>query len=217
MTWPTRLVLVRHAESEGNVRSPEDRASYDVATHLYGLTKRGEEQARITGEYLQDRFQGFFDVLYASYYTRARETARIMFPDVKIYEDSRLAEAQRGIYHAMTREDLVKFWPDEIRRKEREGLYHYRAPGGENWPDVELRIHSFLGTLARDQANKRVCIVVHGFWLILFQKLIDHFSVDEALERYKLGTVENASVTVYETEKGRLAFKDHIVPWVGSV
>lgn len=223
MTWPSRLVLVRHAESEGNVRSPDERASYEVPTHMYGLTERGREQARITGQYLHERWPGDFDVIYASYYTRAQETARIMFPGRKIYEDARLAEAQRGIYHAMTREDLNKFWPDEVKRKDREGLYHYRAPGGENWPDVELRIHSFLGTLARDYSDRNLCIVVHGFWLILFQKLIDHFSVDEALDRYKRGTVENASVTIYENGqvngvgRDRLVFKEHIVPWAGRV
>jgi len=99
MGWPKELVLVRHAESEGNVLTAEDRATFDIATHKYGLTVRGKEQARLTGEYLNKEF-GNFDIYYVSYYERSRETMSIMYPRAKVYEDPRLAEAQRGIYHS---------------------------------------------------------------------------------------------------------------------
>jgi broad specificity phosphatase PhoE len=69
MAWPSKLVFVRHAESEGNLRSADERAEYDVASHAYDLTPRGKQQARITGEYLKERF-GCFDTYYVSYYAR---------------------------------------------------------------------------------------------------------------------------------------------------
>lgn len=228
MAWPRLLVLVRHAESEGNTRTVEERAAFDMGTHEYDLTPRGREQAQATGEYLRRTFpreEVFrrvhpfdFDVRYTSYYKRARETMALMCPGEKVYEDPRLAEAQRGIWHTMTREQIEATYPHEIVRKEREGLYHHRPMGGENWPDVELRIHSFLGTLARDYADKKVLIVVHGFWLILFQRLIHHFSIEEAERRYRAGTFENASVTVYEGRNyvgsADLVLKcENVVPW----
>ncbi len=221
MGWPKTLVLVRHAESVGNVLTVDDRAAFEKATYEYGLTERGRRQAAITGEWLRARYPTF-DVHYVSYYARSRETMAIMYPDAKVYEDPRLAEAQRGIYHAMTREQLAAKYPEEIARKNREGLYHYRPPGGENWPDIELRIHSFLGTLARDCEDQDVVMVVHGHWLILFQRLIHHFGIDEALRRYREAIAPNASVTVYKSERvggrSRLALvEEHVVPWDGKL
>ncbi len=221
MGWPHKLVFVRHAESVGNIRSADERAEYDAASHAYDLTPRGEKQAEITGNYLRERF-GHFDVYYVSYYARARQTMKFICGDHKFYEDPRLAEAQRGIWHTMTREQVLKRFPEEIVRKEREGLYHYRPFGGENWPDVEMRVHSFLGTLNRDCDNKKVLIVCHGHWLILFQRLLEHFSIDEALRRYKEGAAENASVTIYGGTNlqgsSRLVLEENnIVPWQGKL
>ena len=222
MPWPKLLVLVRHAESEGNVRTVDERTEYEISTHAYDLTARGREQARLTGEYLR-RTYGDFDVYYSSYYKRAKETLRIIAPPgAKLYEDARLAEGQRGIWHVMTHAEVLKAFPKEVERKRREGLYHYRPFGGENWADIELRIHSFLGTLNRDCPADRVEIVVHGHWLVLFQRLIERFSIERAERLYKGHVVENASVHVYGNKKilgkNRLvALEQNVVPWKGKV
>lgn len=223
MPWPKSLVLVRHAESEGNVLSVDDRATFNLATHAYPLTARGRQQALITGQFIFNTF-GDFDIYYVSYYQRSKETMEIMFPYVKPYEDPRLAEAQRGIWHTLTREEIKRHYPMEIIRKEREGLYHHRPFGGENWPDVELRIHSFLGTLNRDCGGKKALIVVHGHWLILFQKLVHHFSTKEALSRYQQRLAANASITVYNSyendRRSHLHLSPHFnnfVPWKGKI
>jgi broad specificity phosphatase PhoE len=217
MTWPKKLVLVRHAESIGNVLSRDERTACPTSTHEYPLTEKGRKQASLTGKWLENEFGGF-DIHYVSYYRRSKETMSIMFPDARVYEDPRLAEAQRGIYHAVTDAEMQKKWPEEIARKEREGYYHYRPWGGENWPDVELRIHSFLGTLARDCDGQDVIMVVHGHWLLLFQRLIHHFSIDEAIEKYKDLAFKNASVTTYEEINGHLALKmENFAPWEFSI
>src|SRR5882724_9088545 len=123
MGWPKLLVLVRHAESEGNIRTVEERAGLSIPTFGYDLTARGREQATITGDYLKERFQEF-DTYYVSYYARSKETMKLMFPEAKVYEDPRLAEGQRGIWHTMTREQIKKQFPEEYVRKDREGPYH---------------------------------------------------------------------------------------------
>jgi broad specificity phosphatase PhoE len=217
MGWPKQLILVRHAQSEGNIRSSDERAQWNIATHSYGLTDRGKQQARITGEYLHKHY-GNFDTYYVSYYERSRETMRIMYPNAHAYEDPRIAEAQRGIWHTMTKEEISKQYPGELERKEREGIYHYRPLGGENWPDVELRIHSFLETLSRDREGKKVLIVVHGNWLVLLQRLIHHFSIEDAVEKYRTSVFENASVTVYrgiesKTQSRLELVEENVVPW----
>jgi broad specificity phosphatase PhoE len=219
MGWPKLLVLVRHAESEGNIRSADERAEFPVATHSIGITERGREQARITASYIKEHYP-VLDARYVSYYERAKQTMSIICPDDRVYEDPRLAEAQRGIWHTMTHEQIAEQYPFEIKRKEREGYYHYRPPGGENWADVEMRVHSFLGTLSRDCEGQRVLIVVHAHWLILFQRLIHHFSISEAVRRYEEAQFKNTSVTVYRGEQvegqSRLVLDyENVVPWEG--
>ncbi|KKS37597.1 MAG: Phosphoglycerate mutase, partial [Parcubacteria group bacterium GW2011_GWA2_42_14] len=160
--------------------------------------------------------------LFGSYRCKHRGKVR-MYPNVKEpHEDPRLDEADRGIWHTMTKEDIEKFMPWEIKRKNRVGLYRYRPFGGESWPQVELRIHSFLGTLARDYSGDRVLIVGHGNWFILFQRLIHHFSIKEAERRYHEAVLENTSITVYEEAaiggKSRMVLNkkyDNFVPWKG--
>ena len=143
MGWPEELVLVRHAESDGNVLSVEERAQLNVSTYGYRLTDKGRRQAEITGEYLHRKYSPF-DIYYVSYYERSKETMKIMFPNARVYEDPRLAEAQRGIWHVATREEIAQVMPWEIVRREREGYYHYRPPGGENWQISNKESIAFL-------------------------------------------------------------------------
>lgn len=199
--YPRRLVLVRHGESEGNLRTLDERAQYEMATWEYRLTERGRQQAIQAGKFIKEKVQAEpFDRIFCSYYTRARETCVLLGQDGPVVEDSRLAEAQRGIYHALTQAELAERFPDELKRRDREGLYHYRPPGGENWPDVEGRIYSFLNTLSRTcTEDESVLIVGHSQWIMLFEKVVRGLSIDHVLAQFKAGKyVENASVLVNE-------------------
>lgn len=218
MGLPRRLVLVRHGESEGNLLTSEQRTELDVPTFKYQLTERGRHQASRTGEYLRERFPDGFDRIYSSYYTRAQQTAQLMFPDACIREDACLAEAQRGIWHTMTHDQVLQRFPEEVERKRREGYYHYRPLGGENWPDIEQRIKIFLLGLYEECAGESVCVVGHGHLFICFQRVIDHLSIDEAMKRYEGSYFENASVTIYKIgslrRRARLVLaEENIVPW----
>lgn len=221
--WPRLLVLVRHAESEGNLLTADERADLEVSTHAYALTPRGREQARLTGEFLRRHYRKPFDVRYCSYYARAKQTMElVLLPGESYYTDPRLAEAQRGVWHVAGCDRVKELLPTEVERKKRDGLYHYRPLGGENWADVELRIHSFLETLARDCTGKRVIVVVHGHWFILFQRLLEHFPIEEAEARYRAAVIDNASVTEYRgiwiRGQSRLFLTtDTVTPWKGKI
>ena len=221
MNWPSLLVFVRHAESEGNIISGDERARLAIPNHSYVLTERGKQQSAITGEYLKKRF-GEFDAYYQSYYARTKQTLQIMYPDAVTFEDARLAERGGGIMQTMTKAELTARFPEEDARKKKEGLYSFRPLGGENWPDVELRIHSFLSSLMRDHAGKKVLCVVHGHWLVLFQRVMHHFSIETATDRFLHGEFGNASVTIYEGKQAGDNSKlelveENIIPWEGKI
>jgi broad specificity phosphatase PhoE len=221
MSWPSLLVAIRHAESEGNICEVDERAQKAIPNYRFALTPRGEAQAKLTGDYIR-RTYGEFDAYYTSYYERAKQTFREMYPGVSVIEDARLAEGQRGIWHTMTIEQITDRFPEEENRKKKEDLYHYRPLGGENWPDIELRIYSFLDMLRRDFRNKRVLIVAHGQWLILLQKVIERKSIEETLTQFHKGCCGNASVMVYACKyragKNQLVLQQFdYLPWQGKL
>lgn len=218
MGWPRLLLFVRHAESIGNVLDVDSRANFRESTHSYGLTPRGIEQAKITGEYIKQQF-GLFDNYFVSYYQRTIDTMALIDPYAEPFVDARLAEAQRGIYHSMTKEQIAQKFPEELERKQREDLYHYRPFGGENWADVELRIYSFMDSLKNECDMQKVLIVGHGHWHLLFRRLLYKFSIKEALKTYKekKPVFKNAGLTHYYRSGNGMASFEELAPWEGKL
>lgn len=215
------LVLIRHFESEGNVR----RAGEGVVTpsHEYALTERGKEQGRLTKEYLDQKYKGDVDYFFCSRMKRAIESAALV-SDKPWEQDARLNEADRGIWSSDADHASVSArYPDEVERRKKLGWYMYRPPGGENWPDIELRIHSWCESLLRrfdgDNFNRRAYVIRHGHWDLCFQYLSSGRSPSDFLDhdRYKVEAVDNGAITVYRQDaRSPLGFRPiegTIVPW----
>ncbi len=203
MGWPRRIVIVRHAESEGNARGRDDESLEMVPNHQFPLTVKGRDQAQKTGEYLKAKF-GTFDACFTSTFRRTQETLLEMLGCAPTVIDSRLNEHWRGIWHTMPREMVERFYPEEARIQKREGWFHNRALGGQAGQDVELAIHSFNADLREFYAGKDVLIVGHGSWMILYARVIQQISLAEAEQRHRDKFYQNASVTIYENVLGKL-------------
>jgi broad specificity phosphatase PhoE len=219
--WPRLLVVVRHGQSEQNVatdlteKGAEDmlRALRNIRDADIGLSERGLEQAEKTGNYL--RLFPKFDVCFSSPYKRAMHTAEIMaywvlYP-LKIYNDNRLREKEAGRLHHLGKRTVKERYPDEYAARQRDGKYWYRLLGGENYPDVEMRMHSFLGKLTRDWGGKRVLVSTHHVPCIAIRTLIEHLDEKQALA---LGDIPNCGIQVYalDTSKslgGKLVLMDY--------
>ena len=61
------------------------------------------------------------------------------------------------------------------------GKYHHRPPAGENYPDVALRLHSFLATLTREAAGESVLVVCHPVAELIFRMLLERLSEQQVL------------------------------------
>jgi broad specificity phosphatase PhoE len=197
MQYPKEIILVRHGESEANVLSSEERTKLDSSTKDYALTAKGRLQAMQAGAYLRATYPSI-DAYYTSYCRRTKETMEIMFPHAKIVEDARIGEAQRGIWHDMSEKDIDEHFPFERARRAKEGIYYYRPFGGENWPDLEIRIHSFIETLFRQHRDERIVLCVHGHWHIAFQRIMHNLSTEETIDKYHNDVAPNGSITVYK-------------------
>jgi 2,3-bisphosphoglycerate-dependent phosphoglycerate mutase len=205
--WPDHLVIVRHAESERNIWREIAMAKGEL---VYGgnlrdmdvpLTPNGEQQAIATGRHLGAKFR--FDHAFVSPFNRTMHTARLMidqFPDqVEITEEERVREIDFGILDGLTKHGIAHYHPEEQERRSRVGKYHYRPPAGENYPDVALRVHTFLGTLTRETAGESVLVVCHSVIVLIFRKLLERLTEQEfmAIDANKVMDVKNCSVTHY--------------------
>jgi broad specificity phosphatase PhoE len=217
------LVIVRHAQSERNVWKEIATArgdflySGEVRDMDVGLTLLGERQARSTGSKIGELFR--FDRVFVSPFTRTMQTAQLMvhqfsYP-VDVIEDDRLREIDFGVLDGLTKHGIAHFQPAEKERRARLGKYHHRPPGGENYPDVALRLHSFLGTLTREAIGQSVLVVCHSVVVLVFRKLLERLPEKRllAIESDKEQEIQNCSVTHYafepnSGEHGKLVLRD---------
>jgi broad specificity phosphatase PhoE len=221
--WMDHLVIVRHGESERNVGKAEAQAAGALE---YGggirdvdvtLTSRGERQAEDTGKHLSKKFR--FDRTFVSPYLRTVRTAELIAKNLgsapRLTYEERIREKEFGILDGLTKAGIARKYPDEMKRRERDGKYYYRPPEGESYPDVALRIHSFLGTLARDCRKQSVLVVCHSVVVLTFRRLLERLTDEEllAIDRDPAQEVRNCSVTWYEFDprsgqRGRLLLRE---------
>ncbi len=212
MSWPKRIVLLRHGESEGNIRSSDDISFEDKANHAFALTEKGREQARTAGMRLRGGWPEF-DSYFCSTFQRTQETLSLAYPSAIPVIDSRLNELWRGIWHTMSREKVLELYPEESRIREREGEYHYRPPGGQSCQDVELMIYSFLLSLRADYAGKNVLISAHGNWMLLFWRIVCNRSPIAFESRYKGDKYKNCAIAEYDgTSAGITLIREGVLP-----
>jgi len=221
--WMNHLLIVRHGESQRNVGKQAAQAAgkleygggvrdMDVA-----LTACGVRQADVTGKFLSQTFR--FDRAFVSPYLRTVQTAQLMIKHskqpVELIIEERIREKEFGILDGLTKKGIHEKYPDEEHRRERDGKYYYRPPGGESYPDVALRVHSFIGTMVRECARQSVLVVCHSVIVLAFRRLLERLTELEllAIDRDPEQDVCNCSVTWYEFDpragdRGRLVLRE---------
>lgn len=211
--WPARLVVMRHAQSEANFHREYLEQSASRETHVtlahrdadVPLTDEGRRQARAAGACLRDTF-GEFHAAYISPYRRTRATGKLAIesldPKPQAVIEERLRERDFGVIESLTRHGFMSLFPQEWERRKKVGKYYYRPPGGESYPDVNLRVHSFLGTLVREHPGQQVLVVTHSVVVLAFRRLIERLEEDKVLELDRHDEPKNASLSVYESQPG---------------
>lgn len=185
---PSRIILVRHGQSEGNVNKSVYKDTPDYALHL---TETGRKQAHDVGKQLKELIGDQSVKFYVSPFWRTRETyleikkwfdPAIVAPT---YEDPRLIEQEWG----QNMEDRSGYQDKIEEYRDNYGHFYYRfRDGGESCADVYYRMSDFLDTMWRDFRKltfpQNVIIVTHGMAMRLFLMRWFHYTVEE-FERIK--------------------------------
>ena len=212
MQRPALLVIVRHAESVRNqikkdtIYFADDAARRVVRgtpDHLIELTEAGHEQARQSGQAIREQ-HGVFDCVYTSGYTRTEETATGLLSaytdaerkDTDVRMNLFIRERDPGYTYDMTEAEAIAHFPWIEEYWQTFGWFFSRPPGGESLADVVTRVDTFLTSLYREQAGKRVLLVTHGGTIRCLRFVLERWEYAQAA-RMLTHPPANCGVTTY--------------------
>jgi broad specificity phosphatase PhoE len=212
--WPERLWIVRHGQSAGNVArdaahaAGESRIDIAVRDVDVPLSPLGERQAEALGRWFAALPEAEKpEIVLSSPYLRARQTARAICEGGGLVGearppivDERLREREFGIFDRLTGAGIREKYPELAEQRALLGKFYHRAPGGESWADVILRLRSALDTVSLHHADRRVVIVCHQVVVLCLRYILEEMDEAQVLAIDKQGDVINCGVCEYEFE-----------------
>ena len=213
--WPTRLWIVRHGESAGNVARDAAHVAGDTMIDIQArdvdvpLSPLGERQAAALGRWFASLpAEERPNVVLSSPYLRAQSTANAIHSEggfapefSELVIDERLREKEFGILDRLTRLGIEQRHPELAAARQRIGKFYFRPPAGESWCDVILRLRSVSDTISLHYSGERVLIVTHQVVVLCMRYLLENMKEAQILAIDAEGDVANCAVTEYQTQK----------------
>ena len=183
----TKLIIVRHAEAEGNV----ERVFHGWTDS--NITKKGHLQAKLVAERLKDIN---IDSIYSSNLQRCLQTASYIsnVKGLPIIKTEQLREINGGKWENMPWDILPVKWPNEYYLWENMPHLH-KMPGGESMIEFQKRIVDAFLNIINTQQGKVVCAVTHG---TAIKSAICYFYGKSLEEMKNMPWYDNTAVTVVE-------------------
>lgn len=183
----TRLVIVRHAQSESN------RARFFAAATNVNLTDLGRRQAKKTAEFLADYT---FDRAYSSPMVRVLQTAKpiVAGRGLALEHTPDLREINGGLWEGLPYEEIDRLYPED-----RDLWYHSFGDcvctGGESVADIDHRVRAIFAKIIAENRGKTVLVATHATPIRL---ITNHFLGKTLRQVNDTPWASNASVTVVD-------------------
>ncbi|WP_084957898.1 histidine phosphatase family protein [Thermoactinospora rubra] len=209
---PSRIVAVRHGQSEANLAYEQSHGTplvYERGDEEVTLTELGRAQAAALGRFLAALPPGEApEVVWCSPYRRALDTwavaGRAWGAELPLHVDARLRDREMGRLARLNRAAIGERFPEELARWRAAGEYGYRPPGGESFGDVAVRLREFWGELRVRADGRRVLIVAHDSVVLILRHVIAGTPDAELAAIAVHGPIRNASVSTWGPVDGRL-------------
>jgi 2,3-bisphosphoglycerate-dependent phosphoglycerate mutase len=180
------LVLVRHGESEWNLKN------LFTGWRDVDLTENGIREARKAGRTL--KAQGLrFDIGFTSALIRAQRSLDLILEEmgqtnIPVIKDLALNERDYGDLSGLNKDDARKKWGDEQVHIWRRS-YDIAPPGGESLKDTAARVLPYYiqEILPRVMRGERVLVAAHGNSLRALVMVLERLSTSDILKR-EIGT-----------------------------
>ncbi|KAL4800451.1 histidine phosphatase superfamily [Aspergillus venezuelensis] len=224
MGKPRMIILIRHAQSEGNKNREIHQT---IPDHRVKLTNEGHRQAQEAGTRLRSLLRPDDTIhFFTSPYRRTRETTEGIlssltadtpspspFPrhTIKVYEEPRLREQDFGNFQPCSAE-MERMW---LERSDY-GHFFYRIPNGESAADAYDRVSGFNESMWRlfgEQDFASVCVLVtHGLMTRVFLMKWYHWSVEYFEDLRNINHCEFVIMKLNE-DNGKYALQNQLRTW----
>ncbi|HEX8966957.1 MAG TPA: histidine phosphatase family protein [Chloroflexota bacterium] len=182
----TTLLLVRHAETQDNVRM---RLSGWTDTDL---SPRGETQIELLSDHFK-RHHGNIDALYASPLIRARRTAEAIgaltgHPTILLDD---LREMYFGELDGLPFEELREAYGHLLEADENSEIEDFVWPSGESRSGFTARVLRATNVIARRHVGRTVGVVTHGGFIATLLTILN----GDSPAHWRKWVVPNASLS----------------------
>ena len=210
-----------HAELRGLAQTMRTRYAVNVSDRETPITVAGEAQAAATGREMRKAGVNAPDVIFVSPYLRTEETLRLMqeeWPELQkaiVYREERIREKDHGLSLLYNDWRIYQVLHPEQKELQRLlGDYDYRFLNGENVPDVRQRNRSWITTITREFAGKRVMAITHHLTILATRANFERLGPEDFLHLDRHDKPVNCGVTRYvgapnEGCRGRLRLHEY--------
>lgn len=200
------LVLVRHGQSEANLllSASTDGLYYSNSGSdpLVPLTELGIKQGKEVATRLAAGFPRTRKIVrvYQNDFVRVEQFAgeiagHLGYP-VELKCDPRLNKRSYGRFWNLTYKGVQHLHPEEWARYNNVGDLLYRAPDGENYPDVFARVEEFIEQVVMP-ASENLLVVTSSVVVLSFIRKFEQLSDEEVVKQYEAQSVPNAHVIAF--------------------
>lgn len=146
-----KLVIIRHGETKFNSEMKKGLkfCAGCINTEFADLNEKGKEMAKKLSE---NEVVKKINKIYVSTLKRAIETVEISKPNFKYIITSQLNERSLGVFEGKTKDEIMKIpefkkYYTDPQYKDFKDSFTVKAPKGENYSEVLIRVMSFLENL----------------------------------------------------------------------
>lgn len=192
----TKLIMVRHGESEAN------RQGIFAGHTDIDLVDNGIKQAELTAKYIAANYK--VDKIYSSDLLRAYRTAECISKEtgIEIIKESKLREIFAGEWEGKEISKLIDLFPDDFSVWNND-IGKTICTGGESVEELGKRIVTALTQIAEENIGKTVVIATHATPVRVTEALLRAGSLGCMRD---IPFVSNASVTELVYSDGSFAF-----------
>jgi broad specificity phosphatase PhoE len=183
----TRIILVRHAEAEGNANRRFQGHS-DA-----NISEKGRKQLDLLA--LRCRNMAC-TAIYTSPLRRARETAEaiLQFHDVPLLVEPDLMEINGGVWEDQPWKDLPQRYPEDAHNWNLEP-WKFAPQGGESMEHLYQRIYDGILRIAKRHPGETVFVISHG---CAIRNFLCRLHFDDITRLNDVAWCDNTAITILD-------------------
>ncbi len=145
------------------------------------ITSEGAELAKKLGDSLRGNV---FSEYFCSPLIRTKETAKLVFPGIKIVVEDKIKERSLGIWTGQSKKKIREQYPEAFLKSGPMNPF-YTPPEGELFGKFIERVASFLISIISVDSNRKIVTITHNGVIRLLRCLIEMRPMEEIFSEWE--------------------------------